>query len=570
MTVAPVNNPLPAEAVATPFNIAERLRSQASQRPFARAVVVPEGTDRRGRRCYAHLTFRQLDEAVDRYARGLASLGVQPSMRCLLMVKPSLEFFGLTFALFRLGAVPVLIDPAMGRANVLGAIAEVEPEAFIAIPRGHVARLLFGRAFRAVKINVTVGRRGPWGGVTLAEVERRGAEGPLTPPSTTASDLAAILFTSGSTGAPKGVLYTHGIFDAQSAIFETDFNIEPGEVDLSAFPLFSLFSVAIGATVVVPDMDATKPAFVDGAKILEAIHDQGVTYAFGSPAFWHRVTGYCEAHGQTMPSLRRVLMAGAPCPVALLERVLKLVPEGADAFTPYGATECLPITLPSARRLLAKGAATETAAGKGTYVGRPVSKTEVRIIAIDDRPIAQLDDATVLPAGQIGEIVVRSPVTTQGYHRRPADDAKAKMQGDGSRLWHRMGDVGYLDDEGNLWFCGRKSHRLETSDGPMYTVCCEAIYNQHPRVYRSALVGVGERGAQRPVIIIECTPEGCPTGDREEDALRETLLAWGGKSPLTAGIDTLLFHRSFPVDARHNAKIRREDLTVWAQKRVRS
>ena len=552
------------------FNIAERLRQQAELRPFARAVVVPQGYDRRRRRCYAHFTFRQLDETVDRYARGLAALGIVTGMRTLLMVKPSLEFFGLTFALFRLGAVPVLIDPAMGRTNVLGAIGEVAPEAFVAIPRGHVARLLFGKAFRTVKVNVTVGARGPWGGATLTDVERLGATGPLGPTNTTAGDVAAILFTSGSTGAPKGVLYTHGIFDAQVGIFETDFKIEPGEVDLSAFPLFSLFSVAIGATVIIPDMDATKPAFVDGAKIMESIDDQGVTYAFGSPAFWHRVASYCETNNRTMPSLRRVLMAGAPCPVALLERILKLVPDSADAFTPYGATECLPITLPSARSLLKRGAAQATTAGKGTYVGQPVSKTELKIIEIDDGPIPAIDAATVMPSGQIGEIVVRSPVTTQGYHQRPDDDAKSKMRGVGDRLWHRMGDVGYLDDDGHLWFCGRKSHRLETAQGPMYTVCCEAIFNQHARVYRSALVGVGDRGSQQPVIIVECTPDGRPADKNDEAALKTELLALGRDHPLTANITTLLFHPSFPVDARHNAKIRREDLTTWARSRVRS
>ena len=559
-----IAEPVKAPVVA-PFNIAERLREQARLRPHSRAVVVPEGYDKRGRRCYAHWTFSQLDGAIDRYARGLSSLGVRSGQRCLLMVKPSLEFFGLTFALFRLGAVPVLIDPAMGRTNVLGAISEVAPEAFIAIPRGHVARIMFGKAFGAVKVNVTVGRKLFWGGATLDDVERLGAEGDLPPSETTAADVAAVLFTSGSTGAPKGVLYTHGIFDAQVKIFENDFKIEPGEVDLSAFPLFSLFSAALGATVVVPDMDATKPAFVDGAKIMEAVQDQGVTYAFGSPAFWHRVADYCEPRGLTLPSLRRVLMAGAPCPVTLLERMLALVPDSADAFTPYGATECLPITLPSARELIALGAAEKTAAGAGTYVGQPVPGTEVKVIAIDDAPIARLEDAVALAPNAIGEIVVRSPVTTQGYFQRPGDDAKSKMSGDGDRLWHRMGDVGYLDDAGKLWFCGRKSHRVETADGPMFTVRVEAIFNRTsgciaPRLSASGKKGRSGRSSSWSVRRTDAL-KARPTKQK----LREELLALGGTSELTEKIDTVLFHPSFPVDARHNAKIRREDLTVWAQ-----
>lgn len=546
------------------LNIADRMRRCAERWPHQRAVVVPAGYEG-GRRLYKHLTFKQLDSIIDTYAAGLTKLGLRPGMRTLLMVKPSLDFFGLTFALFRAGAVPVMIDPAMGKTNVLGAISEVEPEAFVAITKGHVARMIYGKAFSSVKLSVTVGPRLFWGGYSLDDVAAAGEGETFEGVKTAAEDLAAILFTSGSTGAPKGVLYTHGIFDSQVQIFEDDFGIEPGEVDLSAFPLFSLFSAALGVTVVVPDMDATKPAFVDGNKIVEAVIDQGVTYAFGSPAFWHRVASHCESTGEKLDSLRRVLMAGAPAAPSLLERLVNIIPERADIFTPYGATECLPITLPSGRDLLASGVAEETARGKGTFVSKPIAGTEVRIIRISDEPIAKIGDAEVLPANEIGEIVVRSRVTTQGYFRREENDRLSKIE-DTGRKWHRMGDLGYLDDDGNLWFCGRKSHRLETTDGPMFTVPCEAIFNEHPRVYRTALVGLGPKGQQKPVLCVECHPESRPNGTKEREALAQELRALGAKSKLTATISDIRFHDAFPVDARHNAKIRREDLTEWVAK----
>ncbi|MCA9548710.1 MAG: AMP-binding protein [Myxococcales bacterium] len=545
------------------LNIADRLRAQAQARPHARAVVVPQGYDPGGRRAYAHYTFRQLDRIIDRYASGLAALGVGRGTRTLLMVTPSLEFFGLTFALQRMGAVPVLIDPAMGKTNVLAAISEVEPEAFVAIPKGHVVRTLFKGAFKSVKVNVTVGRRLFWGGHTLEDVVARGQDSFSAEP-TVSKDLAAILFTSGSTGAPKGVLYTHGIFDAQVRIFEDDFKIVPGEVDLSAFPLFSLFSAALGVTVLVPDMDATKPAFVDPVKMVEHFDDQGVTYAFGSPAFWKRVAEHCLPRGIVLDSLQRVLMAGAPAPVDLLEKLVKIIPEEADVYTPYGATESLPITLPSARRLL-PGKARRTGEGKGTCVGEPMPHTRIKIIEISDEPIAALADAKEVPPGEIGEIVVSSPVTTQGYFRRPSDDARSKLD-DGGLKWHRMGDVGWMDEDGDLWFCGRKSHRITTPTGPMFTVCCEAIFNQHPRVYRSALVGVGAQGNQTPVLAVECHPEQRPKDAADRAQLTKELLALGAASALTRSIQKILFHDAFPVDARHNAKIRREDLAVWAAK----
>lgn len=551
------------------LNIADRIRKQAEARPHAVAVVEPRQVNGDGRRSYAHLTFAQLEETIDTYARGLVALGVRPGMRALLMVKPSLEFFGLTFALFRVGAVPVLLDPAMGKHNVLGAIAEVEPEAFIAIPKGHAARLLYGRAFQAVKINVTVGAKLPLGlgGSSLLELVAAGrGAGPFKTAPTKAQDLAAILFTSGSTGAPKGVLYTHAIFDAQVRIFEEDFKIEPGEVDLSAFPLFSLFSAALGAKVIIPDMDATKPAQVDAAKIVEAIQDHGVTYAFGSPAFWNRVAAHAEAEDLHFSSLRRVLMAGAPAPPALLERLARRVPLSADVYTPYGATECLPISLPSARTLLGD-TTSRTIAGAGTCVGRPIPGSEVRIIAIDDGEMNTFADAQILGPNQVGEIVVTSAVTTPGYFRRPADDRKHKLR-DGERIWHRMGDVGYLDEQGQLWFCGRKSHRVETAAGPLYTEQVEPVFNTHPRVYRSALVGRGERGAETPVLVVECRPEERVRGSEDQAALKKELLSIGARHPHTARVVEIHFHDALPVDARHNAKIRREELRTWVSGRA--
>ncbi len=550
----------------TRLNIADRLRVMAERQPEARAVVVPWRRDGAGRRSYIHQTFRALDRMSDVYARGLSKLGVTQGMHCLLMVRPSLEFFGLSFALFRLGAVPVLLDPAMGKANILGAIAEVEPGALIGIPKAHWARRLYRQAFRSVRVKVAVGPKWFWGACTLERVVREGGDGAFRGPDTRPEDPAAILFTSGSTGPPKGVIYTHQIFDEQVNIFERQLGIEPGEVDLSAFPLFSLFSVALGATAVVPDMDPTRAANVDPKNILEAFDELGVTYAFGSPAFWKPVAAYAEARGLRFRSLTRILMAGAPAPVPLLRQLLALVPNHADVYTPYGATEALPVTLPSVRGLL-DGLSAKTEAGAGVCVGLPISGTELRVIPIADGPVT-LDEARPVLPREMGEIMVKSPVTTAAYHRRPQDNQRSKVK-DGSGFWHRMGDVGYLDDEGRLWFCGRKNHRVQSAHGPMYTVCCEAIFNRHPWVYRTALVGVGPAGQARPVIVVECHPNARPRGFKDRRQLEKDLLSLASEFEETRLIKDVLFCRALPVDARHNAKIRREEVAVWAARKLR-
>jgi acyl-CoA synthetase (AMP-forming)/AMP-acid ligase II len=615
-------------------------------------VVCPAGRDRAGRATYSQFTFRQLDLESDRLAQGLQQIGVQPGQRIVLMVRPSLEFISLTFALFKAGAVIVLIDPGMGRTNIFNCLEEVDPDGFVAIPVVHWIRTL-SRKFPRAHLNVRVGRGwGPGCTATYRSLLELGGEslagsGPLTPnPSprgrgeseprefpivrTQPTDPAAVIFTSGSTGPPKGVLYEHGMFNAQVDLLQEFYGIEPGEVDLPGFPLFGLFNAAMGVTTVIPDMDPTKPAQVDPLKIIEAIRDNGVTQAFGSPALWNRVGSYCVEKGIALPSLRRALSAGGPVPIRVLEMMTKVLtgtvpaPEDsprrhggtergaeqeepgitslesvcssgnedgtsdaiddvkrplsfsvppclrgesssrirlANLHTPYGATESLPVASIGAREVLARTAA-KTRQGAGTCVGRAFPGVDIRIIPVTDGPIVAMERTRFLPVGEIGEIIVRSPSVTREYFRRPEPTAAAKIP-DGETFWHRIGDVGYLDEEGLLWFCGRKAHIVYPPAGPMYSVCCEGIIDTHPKVFRSAVVGIGPRGQQTPVAVIELMP-----GTESKNGIAQELRELAITFPLTAGIEKFEFISSMPVDTRHNVKINREALSEWAAKKL--
>ncbi len=557
MTVAASQNTAATEPGL--LNIATHLLLMAGRRPDQPAIIFPKGGD-------ARLTFRQLNEESDRIAWGLSRLGIGRGARTVLMVRPGLEFFGLTFALFKLGAVPVLIDPGMGKANLFACIEEAEPEAFIAVSKAQAARILFPGSFKSVRHVVTVGRRWFWGGPTLAHI--RGSTWREFPCAPTRSDeTAAVLFTSGSTGAPKGVVYEHGMFDAQVRALRDYYAIREGEVDLAAFPLFALFSVVMGMTVVVPDMDPTRPAQVNPAQFVADLQRYQATQSFGSPAIWDRVGRYCAERSLTLPSLTRVLMAGAPVSPAVLERVREVLPEAADAHTPYGATEALPVSSITAREVL-KETAVLTRAGKGTCVGRMFPSITLRVIRITDEAIPSWDDRLVLPHGEIGELVVKGPVVTREYFKREQATALAKIK-DGDTWWHRMGDVGYLDSQDRVWFCGRKADRVQTASGTLFTDPCEAIFNQHPDVFRSALVGIGPIGNQRPVIVIEPSPGKFPATPSETARYKDELLRLGRANPLTTGIASVLFHRSLPVDVRHNVKISRDKLAVWAAGRLR-
>ena len=537
-------------------NVANHLKRMAELQPYKRAVVYPAGWDSNGRVAYTHLTFQQLDRESDMIAHGLEASGIMRGTRTILMVKPSLEFFALTFAMFKVGAVPVIVDPGMGIRRMVACLQESKAEAFIGIPLAHVVRKVFPKYFNTVKHHITVGTRWFWGGATISQFLSVPWQ-PYQVAKTHANEMAAILFTTGSTGPAKGAIYTHGMFDAQVRYIKSHFGIRTDDVDLPTFPLFALFDPALGMTAVIPDMDPTRPAQADPEKLIDAIYSQGVTNMFASPALLKRLGFYGRDAGVRLPTVKRVISAGAPASIPTLEAFMTLLEAAAEIHTPYGATEAMPVLSLTAKEIF-KETRKFTEQGYGMCVGRPVKGIEIQIIRITDEPIEQWSEDLLMQTGETGEIVVRGDVVSREYYERPIDTSLSKIK-DGNQFWHRMGDLGWRDTKGRVWFCGRKSHRVVTDSGTLFTIPCEAIFNQYPGVARSALVGVGYRPSQKPVIWIELEN---PDADREQ--IRQEILNMAANHELTKDIRTVMFHKSFPVDIRHNSKIFREQLAELA------
>jgi acyl-CoA synthetase (AMP-forming)/AMP-acid ligase II len=540
-------------------NIAASLPRLARERPDQVSMRCP---GRRGRYDIA-LTYAQLDARSDAIAAGLALHGITHGSRTVVMVRPTPEFFLVMFALFKLAAVPVLVDPGINKRALKHCLDEAQPHAFIGIPLAHAARLALGWA-KSARLRITTATRAWMSDVTLAQIERDGHDAPAQLVATNADDMAAILFTSGSTGVPKGVVYRHRHFVAQVAMLRDAFGITAGGIDLPTFPPFALFDPALGLTSIIPDMDPTRPASADPRRLLRAIERFTVDQLFGSPA----LIAVLANHGASMPTIRRVTCAGAPVPADVVATMRTLLPADAQFWTPYGATECLPVAAIEGRELQATRERTEQ--GGGTCVGRPVTPNLVRIIGIDDRVIEHWDDGLLVRTGQVGEITVTGPSTTDSYFNRPAATALAKIseqpRDSNARIVHRMGDLGYFDPEGQLWFCGRKSQRVVVDDDvTMCTEQVEPIFNLHPDVQRTALVGIGAQGAQTPILCVELRK-----GVTREDHRRivTELRHLGEGFVHTSNIETFLFHPGFPVDIRHNAKIGREALAAWAQRQL--
>ncbi len=534
-------------------NIALVLRQMAQVKKDEIALVEAKSGKR--------YSFRYIEQRSDQLAHILEKQGVKAGDRVMLMVKPGAEFICLTFALFKLGAPVILIDPGMGYKNVVRCIGRVQPKIFIGIVKAYIFRVLFRRAFASVAKSYVVD-------FPFSRLSRKRSSGKrevFSAASTGAEDLAAIIFTTGSTGPPKGVCYQHGIFATQLDHIDSYYRIGDSDCDQPAFPLFALFSIALGARVVIPDMDVTRPARVNPVKFIDSIEQNKVTYSFGSPALWRVVSGYCRKNNIVLSSLKKVLMAGAPVSGELIEKTFKILSDDAEIHIPYGATEALPIVSADGREIV-NTTWEKTVAGKGAYVGRPLPGTDVKIIEISEHPVRELTEDLILPAGQIGEIIVSGDVVTKMYDHDEKETRMAKLQYAG-KMYHRMGDIGYTDTSGRIWFCGRKAHRVQTVAGVKYTIPCEAVINTHPKVYRSALVGISSPSSHMiPVMIVEL----------ERDAKRENtdqilteIKALAATSELTMDIDYFLVHPQFPVDIRHNAKIFREKLTVWAEREIR-
>jgi len=544
-------------------NIASHLPSIAKLQPDVLAVAEQKSGQQ--------YTYRQLDDASNIIAKGLQVTGISKGVRTVLMVTPGLDFFALVFALFKVGAVMVAIDPGIDTKQLGKCLTVAEPEAFIGIKKAHIARRVLGWAKKTIRTNIIVD---PgfipkifygWHIKSLKELKQSGTDytGPASI-DTKADDVAAILFTSGSTGAPKGVIYTHANFNAQVATLKNLYNIQPREIDLSTFPLFALFGPAMGMASIVPDMDFTRPGSVSPEKIFSAIEKYKVTTMFGSPALLNRVGRYGEQHNKKLPNMNRVLSAGAPVPARVMQRIADMLNNDAQVFTPYGATESLPVSSIGSDEVLGS-TYHETEKGKGVCVGLPVENIDLKIIKITDDVISDWQDDLILDRNVIGEIAVKGPQVTKAYYARQRATEMAKIFDADGGFYHRMGDTGYLDEQGRLWFCGRMTHRVFTNNETLFTIPCEGIFNTHPKVFRTALVGINTHDQTMPVICVELEQE---FKNENQEIITTELLKIAAQFEQTKNIQHILFHSAFPVDIRHNAKIGREKLAVWAQKEI--
>lgn len=494
------------------------------------------------------ITYRSLFDQIQRFVSGLQACSLTPGLVAAIMTPPSAEFFPFALALLKFGIVPVIFDPAIGMKKIGEILNESKPDIYFGNHLTRALRILFDWGRDSIKHTLTIER-----------VKNRRSKFVHSSVVHDPSSIVAVIYTSGSTGLPKGAVYTPANFAAQLELLQNTFRISPDEIDLAAFPLYALIDILLGVTSVIPDISFPVPGKTDAWKTISAIRRFNVTNMFASPVVLEKLSYWRSRHGgaERLTSLKRVITAGAPAPIRLQEKFRLLLDDHTDLFGIYGATETLPIAKVESRELFSLKE--RTLHGAGVCLGKPIEGVTVRIIPITDEPIAEWSDSLAVKSNVVGEIAVQSRATTRSYLHREEADRLSKIKF-GDEVIHRMGDVGYFDEEGRLWYCGRKSHRVVAKDGVMFTEQIENIFNAHPHVKRTALVEVN----REPVLWVEVERRIETNKDKIMGELRE--MAKGHRQ--ASQIETFLFMKRFPTDARHNSKIIREELKALAEKRL--
>ena len=538
------------------LDLPDRIRQIASTDPDRVAMIA---LPHRGSKAPERITYGELSRRAEATAVGLRERGFTKDTLANFMVPPGPDALVVSLALWRIGAMMVGVEPhSHGLRKVTTCLARVGPVAFFGSPEAHLGRKVFGWGKHTIdkdKVFVTGGGKFP-GVPTLRSLERPVTEEP-TMPDVDPDHPALIGFTTGSTGTPKPTIMSYEnlsmLSDGVADLWELD--PDGGAIDMPTFPIFWIIALNKGGTVIVPPMDFARkgPGDADPAKLVATINEYRIDSMFGSPALMANIAEHAIATGKTLPTMRRVVSGGAEIQGPLYEAVRSILPNG-EIYSNYGATEALPVAEIDGHTVVTETWA-RSEAGEGVCVGPPIRGTEMRVIAIDDGVIASIDDAVELPVGQIGEVIVRSPHISIGYYQAAQDDAENKIP-DGDTRWHRLGDLGFLDEKGRLWVVGRRSHRVQSADGSThYPLQCEPVFNAHPDVTRSALIGpaTGPGGTVHAEVCIELRPEGRGHESRIADELR----AMADKYDATRGLRTFHFMKTLPVDKRHNAKIDR-------------
>jgi acyl-CoA synthetase (AMP-forming)/AMP-acid ligase II len=513
------------------MNITEILQRRAELTPEAIAIVDHFGGRRR------QISYRELDQAVGRTAALLRQSGLRVGDTVLLFHPMSIELYTSLAAVLRGGLTAMFVDPSAGRGHIDRCCELVPPEALIASSKAHALRLT-SPALRRIPAKWSIGWPVPW--TQRLELASRCADDSRVHTCTPETP-ALVSFTSGSTGAPKTTVRTHGFLLAQHAAIEKNLTLKGGEIELVTMPIFVLANLASGVTSIIANADLRHPARINAEPVLHQIQRDRATRFTASPAFFDRIVDRCGASDARLESVDKIFTGGGPVPPRLLERLSEIAPQ-AEIMVVYGSTEAEPISTVTIDQMTPRDRIAMNE-GNGLLLGRPVDALNVRIIGDAwGRALEPMDaerfDAICRSPGQAGEIVVSGRHVLSGYVD-PQTESENKFRV-GEVVWHRTGDAGYFDRDDRLWLLGRCAARVDDRHGELYPLGVEQAAMRHACIGQAALVS--HRGQRVLAVTLR---------DKHAKPDLPSLL----KSLSFAKVDTIRILKRLPVDQRHNSKI---------------
>jgi olefin beta-lactone synthetase len=498
------------------MNLMELFDIQADRFPYQPAISVSHNS----------MTWNYQTLAVKSQclANAFYQKGIRKGDGVLVLVPMSLELYATLLALFRIGAIAVFIDPQNSKAQIEKCIRRYPLKAFVGIPKAHLLKLLV-KGMRTIPLQISTGFF-PFTQSLQMMMNNDLVQAPscLIEPE----DGALITFTSGSTGEPKAALRTHAFLLKQYEVLSENMFFQQGQTDLSTLPVFVLANLAAGMHSVIPDVNIMKPAQVDGKKLLDDIIHYRAQRFGGSPVLVSKITSHIPEDNSGI-LLSHIYLGGGPvypCDLQALQDKL----EHTEVVALYGSTEAEPIADAFSYHY-DEEKTNLTEQGKGLFTGQPVSQIQVKIIDSDLlEPDCHNFANLMLEAGKTGEIVVSGEHVLKGYLDGFGDkENKIAFQGN---IWHRTGDAGYFDEQGNLWLLGRYSSRIIYQNTVLYPFAIEAALYQ--KDIKSALIEY----QNEPVLVIE---RSCQSSFNPS-----MIKQWP--------IQNTIFIDSIPRDKRHNAK----------------
>jgi long-chain acyl-CoA synthetase len=410
------------------------------------------------------VTYRELDRLAGALAGLLREAGIAAGDRVVL-VSPNLPEFGVGYlGVLMAGATVVPLNPLLKEEEVRYVLEDSGAGALIglqtSLPILRAARRGLGRRCPLVCLDGPA--TGEAGDLWLpgALSERRRA--PVVPRG--GEDVAVCLYTSGTTGRPKGALLSHRNLIANLESFRLVLRVTEEDVFLATLPLFHAYGatvlllepLSIGATVVV------EPRFAPDV-VLRAIAQHRVTLFAGVPSMYAVLAGTPRPSAD-LSSWRLCISGGAPLPIDVAEAFEARY--GLPIYEGYGPTECAPVLTvnpPFGKRKLGS-------------VGPPIPQVELRILD---------DGGNPLPSGSVGEIVARGPNVMLGYLNRPVETAAVLRDG-----WYHTGDLGCMDEDGYCYIVDRKMDLILVGGLNVYPREVELVLTGHPGVAEAAVIGV--------------------------------------------------------------------------------